>query len=179
MAEAKRKSIGKTLRFKIFERDSFCCQYCGRKPPETVLEIDHVIPVSKGGGNEDINLLTSCFDCNRGKRDGILNKSPLSHVEMVDKIKSANKQYKEIRKVIEEQKRIQESMIDRVGEVFTAYYPKWVFSERFKSSVKNFIKLLGEDEVVLSMETACIKMRRSEDSLQYFCGICWNKIKNK
>ena len=32
-------------------------------------EVDHIIPVSKGGDNDISNLITSCFDCNRGKRD--------------------------------------------------------------------------------------------------------------
>ena len=63
----KRKPIGKRTRFEIFERDKFTCQYCGRMPPEVMLEVDHIIPVSKHGTNDPENLRTSCFDCNRGK----------------------------------------------------------------------------------------------------------------
>jgi hypothetical protein len=65
----KRKSISKTLRFEVFKRDSFQCQYCGEKAPDVLLEIDHIDPVSKGGTNDFLNLITSCKDCNRGKRD--------------------------------------------------------------------------------------------------------------
>ena len=64
---AKRKPISKALRFEVFKRDRFTCQYCGRKAPEVVLEVDHLIPVAEGGENELLNLVTSCFDCNRGK----------------------------------------------------------------------------------------------------------------
>lgn len=60
------------LRFRILERDAFTCHYCGRKPPEVVLEVDHIVPTSKGGTNESSNLKTSCRECNIGKRDQIL-----------------------------------------------------------------------------------------------------------
>lgn len=56
-------------RFKVFKRDEFTCQYCGRKSPEVVLEADHIIPVAAGGCDDVVNLTTSCWDCNRGKSD--------------------------------------------------------------------------------------------------------------
>ena len=62
-----RKSLTKKLRFEIFKRDSFTCQYCGRSAPDVVLEVDHINPVKRGGKNDILNLITSCFDCNRGK----------------------------------------------------------------------------------------------------------------
>lgn len=67
-------AIGKTLRFEIFARDAFTCQYCGRRPPDVVLEVDHIHPQSKGGLDEPVNLITSCFDCNRGKRDRLVSE---------------------------------------------------------------------------------------------------------
>lgn len=69
-----RKSLSKTLRFEIFKRDGFTCQYCGRRPPEVLLEADHIEPVAAGGTNEAINLITSCADCNRGKSDRSLGQ---------------------------------------------------------------------------------------------------------
>ncbi len=66
--------IGKSLRFDIFARDSFTCQYCGKRPPDTVLEVDHIHPVSKGGSDEILNLITACYDCNRGKRAKIISE---------------------------------------------------------------------------------------------------------
>lgn len=62
-----RKAISKKLRFKILERDGFCCVYCGAKPPDCVLHVDHKIPVSKGGNNDESNLVAACSDCNSGK----------------------------------------------------------------------------------------------------------------
>lgn len=54
-------------RFKLFRRDGFWCQYCGRTAEQTELEINHIIPISKGGLDDFDNLITSCKDCNIGK----------------------------------------------------------------------------------------------------------------
>lgn len=67
-----REPIPPKLRYEILERDSHTCQYCGRKPPEVILEIDHIVPVSKGGVTEKFNLFTSCRDCNIGKSNKIM-----------------------------------------------------------------------------------------------------------
>lgn len=67
-----RKPIKQSKRFAVFSRDNYTCQYCGKKAPNVTLEIDHKIPVSKGGNNAIENLVTSCFDCNRGKGAKIL-----------------------------------------------------------------------------------------------------------
>ena len=57
-----RTSISKKLRFEIFKRDSFKCQYCGKESPNVILEIDHINPISNGGKNDILNLITCCFD---------------------------------------------------------------------------------------------------------------------
>lgn len=65
-----RKSINNSLRYDVMKRDSFKCQYCGKSPANDVgveLQIDHILPVSKGGTNEIENLKTICKDCNIGK----------------------------------------------------------------------------------------------------------------
>jgi hypothetical protein len=70
----KRPSISKKTRFEIFKRDNFTCQYCGSKPDETFLVIDHMTPVKLGGSNDLINLITSCEPCNQGKAARPLNE---------------------------------------------------------------------------------------------------------
>jgi hypothetical protein len=57
----------KKLRFEIFKRDSFVCQYCGSHPPKAILHVDHIVPVADGGENDEDNLTTSCAACNLGK----------------------------------------------------------------------------------------------------------------
>ena len=65
---AERKPLSKKLRFQILNRDNFTCQYCGRKAPDVILEVDHIVPVAKGGKTEVENLITACHDCNSGKK---------------------------------------------------------------------------------------------------------------
>lgn len=64
-----RKSVGKRVRFEVLKRDSFTCQYCGAKAPDVILEVDHIQPVSGGGTDDLLNLVTACKDCNSGKSD--------------------------------------------------------------------------------------------------------------
>lgn len=56
------------LRFQVFTRDKFRCIYCGGSSEQgNVLEIDHLIPRSKGGTDDLDNLVTACSTCNQGK----------------------------------------------------------------------------------------------------------------
>jgi hypothetical protein len=58
--------VGDSLRFQILKRDRVC-QLCGVGPKDEVLEVDHIIPRSKGGTNNPDNLQVLCTRCNRGK----------------------------------------------------------------------------------------------------------------
>lgn len=60
-------SVWRSIRERIFKRDGYSCQYCGATGAR--LECDHVVPVARGGGHGDENLVTACFECNRSKRD--------------------------------------------------------------------------------------------------------------
>jgi 5-methylcytosine-specific restriction endonuclease McrA len=71
-----KKSKKLSLRFQVLKRDNNTCQYCGAKSPDAVLEVDHKIPRSKGGPDDLSNLITSCFPCNRGKRDKLITDTP-------------------------------------------------------------------------------------------------------
>ena len=55
----------------LFARDGYSCQYCGRHRSELrgrqYLTRDHILPVSRGGGNSWDNVVTSCSPCNNRK----------------------------------------------------------------------------------------------------------------
>ena len=58
------------LRMHIKERDNFTCCQCGnsiKKEPNLLLEVDHIIPIVKGGLTKEDNLQTLCWKCNRSK----------------------------------------------------------------------------------------------------------------
>lgn len=69
-AHKTRRDINLRLRFKVLQRDNFACQACGASPakdPSVNLQVDHIIPWSKGGETELDNLQTLCSMCNMGK----------------------------------------------------------------------------------------------------------------
>mgnify|MGYP000851668381 CR=1 FL=1 len=60
---------------KLYERDNFTCLYCGEQVivyypnkntpmPNNIATLDHIIPKSKGGNNNEYNLATCCYRCN-------------------------------------------------------------------------------------------------------------------
>jgi len=59
---------------KVFIRDSYTCCYCGKKTKED-LTIDHIIPKSRGGKTDFLNVVTSCSKCNTKKGNKTLNES--------------------------------------------------------------------------------------------------------
>ncbi len=63
----KREPIGLSLRYKVLKRDGFKCVCCGKSASDVELEIDHKIPVARGGKTTYQNLQALCFECNRGK----------------------------------------------------------------------------------------------------------------
>jgi hypothetical protein len=70
-----RTLMTKTLREAIKARDNFTCQKCGISifdEPHLLLEIDHIIPISKGGITTYNNLQTLCWCCNRKKGSKLL-----------------------------------------------------------------------------------------------------------
>lgn len=62
----------KAIRDRVLERDNHQCKYCGARGGSVELEVDHVIPISKGGTHEFSNLVTACKDCNLSKHGKVL-----------------------------------------------------------------------------------------------------------
>lgn len=54
-------------RFEVLKRDWFRCMYCWKNGKDVTLEIDHILPKSKGWLDTLDNLTTSCRECNMGK----------------------------------------------------------------------------------------------------------------
>ncbi len=64
------------LRAFIKERDNYTCCQCGnstKTEPNLLLEVDHIVPISKGGLTKEDNLQTLCWKCNRSKGSRLLS----------------------------------------------------------------------------------------------------------
>lgn len=76
-AAGQRALMTAKFREHIKVRDSHTCQTCGisiQKEPHLLLEVDHIIPVSKGGLSVEENLQTLCWRCNRSKSNKIIEQ---------------------------------------------------------------------------------------------------------
>lgn len=62
ICRVERGKVTNRMRFFIYERDHYRCRICGRKTND--LEIDHIIPISRGGKSTVSNLQTLCHRCN-------------------------------------------------------------------------------------------------------------------
>lgn len=69
IARDKRQITGRDVK-RLFDRHRGCCAYCGKRPKH--LELDHVIPLSRGGRHAIGNLLPACRRCNRSKHSRLL-----------------------------------------------------------------------------------------------------------
>lgn len=161
---AKRKSISKKIRFEVFKRDKFTCQYCGAKSPDAVLNVDHIEPVAKGGTNELINLLTSCADCNSGKG-----------ARRLDSNAEVQKQRKEIEALARRREQIEmlkawrdEEIDNRVTELdFVAgeysHVVGYNLSDLGLDKLSNLVNRLGAKTVVSAIDEAFSKYGNIEE----------------
>ena len=62
ICRVERGKVTNKIRFAIYFRDGYRCKKCGRKTKD--LEIDHIIPIAKGGKTTYNNLQTLCHRCN-------------------------------------------------------------------------------------------------------------------
>lgn len=171
-----RLPISKKVRFEIFKRDGFTCQYCGAHPPDVILHVDHIKPVSRGGGNEPENLITACEACNLGKGATPLTAVPGSLDERTARIMEAEEQLAAYERVMaERRKRIEEDAWEVIDILFDR--PKDIPLHRLRS-VKSFVERIGLSETMEAAEIAASRrITRKDDRFRYFCGICWKKAR--
>jgi len=173
-------SISKKLRFGVFKRDGFQCAYCGKSPPEIILEVDHVEPKSKGGNDDINNLLTACFDCNRGKRNIPKDIIPNQLQGNVEILKEKELQLLEYKKLIKKQNDRKNKEFRQLNEVYNSYFQDYILSTEFRErTIKRFLDYLPISELIKSMHIACQKGYDLDRTIRYFCGICWNNIRNQ
>lgn len=182
-------TLGKKIRFEILKRDGHTCRYCGGKPPHVTLEVDHVIAKAQGGSDQPENLVTSCFDCNRGKGKNGLGASILVARDLKAERK-ARRVAKELQKLdAEKDAEIKAKCIDICRHLVWRLGAKrdgiqWENFKYFATNLeyKDFSEAADITEWKLNKLYDENKMTReglSDFVTSYFCGICHNKIKQK
>ena len=172
-----RRPISKRVRFDVFKRDGFVCQYCGAHPPAAVLHIDHIVAVANGGENDFDNLITACESCNLGKGARDLAVAPEALADKAARIAEAEEQLAGYVAVLEAKRERIEAEAWRVVKTLTR--KDSIQRDRFQS-IKMFVERLGVTEVVEAAEIALGARGVYSDTatFRYFCGVCWNKIRD-
>jgi hypothetical protein len=174
------RSISKKRRFELFKRDGFACQYCGAKPPGAILEIDHIVAVAEGGADDDSNLITSCFPCNRGKSARRLSDAPQALAERAREASERESQLAAYEAVLRVQReRLEADAEEAFSKVCDCFGAKGLPTRDF-TSIKNFVRLMGVDEVFDAIDISSLQgPPRYDRWFRYFCGVCWTKIRDR
>lgn len=171
-----RTALSKKVRFDVFKRDQFTCQYCGQHPPAVVLHCDHIHPVVEGGTNDIDNLVTSCIDCNLGKGARLLTSVPESLASKAADIKEREEQLAGYRQIMDDKAARLEDETWEVVEVLSPGAEK--YNRLNLISIKRFIERLGVHSVKDAAELAYLRFTYSDNRMfKYFCGICWGRIR--
>ena len=173
----KRKALSKKTRFDVFKRDEFRCQYCGTSPPSVILEIDHIKPVSKNGDNSEDNLITACFDCNRGKAANELSVVPDTLAKKMKMVEEKAEQMKAYERMLRSRKASVTRKINKIERIFKESFDDRQFTDSFKTSIRQFLEKLPAPVVEDAMEIASAKVGDPTGATKYFCGICWTRIR--
>lgn len=164
--ESKRKSISKKIRFEVFKRDKFTCQYCGKKAPDVILEVDHVKPKSKGGDDGILNFITSCYECNRGKRD-----IQLDDQNALQKQRKQMEEVQERREQIELMFKWQESLRNLDKDILTQVIgcienkiSTFSLNENGKRTIEKLINKFNLVDIFEAIELSAIKYLKYDTS---------------
>jgi len=176
----KRKVIPKKVRFEVFKRDSFTCQYCGRKAPNVLLVIDHIEPVSKGGTDDILNLISACKDCNAGK-----SARKLSDTSVLDKQRQQLEGLQERKEQIEMMFKWQEGLlklndqvINQLADYWSEQVPGYRLNENGLKGLKKLKRKFEIDEIMDAMKIAAEQYLDYEDGVptEDSVGQAWKKV---
>ncbi len=158
--------ISKKLRFEVFKRDKFQCQYCGRKAPDVVLEVDHITPVATGGDNNITNLITSCFDCNRGKKDTPLNinqtlEKQRLQMEILQEKREQLEMIFEWRKELNDLEEYQDSLFSQYIE---DKIKPFTMTDQFKHTILKTLSKYSYEDIITAIDLSAKKYLRYDDN---------------
>jgi hypothetical protein len=191
-------SVSVRTRFEVFKRDRFTCSYCGRTPPEVLLEADHIVPRAAGGSDDITNLTTACATCNSGKAARLLEEgtAPVVGKATVEQLAERLEQAKAYMEVLGGMSalidRQYNMVLDEWAKAFGATVEEradgayWVFADYGgyglfpnEHSVKRFLKHMSFEGVLDAISIAASRMdsRPSKGATLYFYGVCNRSIK--
>lgn len=188
---ADRKGLPKSIRFEVFKRDRFTCQYCGAKSPDVVLHVDHIEPVSKGGTDDLLNLLTSCSDCNLGKSD-----RRISDDSAIERKRQQLEILEDRREQIELMFQWNNELLEQEERTLAGLEEAWErrsrrgWTEQGRQKIRSLLSKYTVEEVLEAITIACDQYLRfytngdstqdsAEEAFGKIGGICFGKRREK
>lgn len=180
-----RKGIGKKLRFEVFKRDRFTCQYCGAAAPEAILHVDHISPVSKGGGNDILNLITSCASCNLGKSDRLLSDdSEIARQRaQLEELSARREQLEEMLRWREGLKSIDDDVYEAAADAWAEAVHGYTLNETGERSMRKLLRKFELSVILQAIDKVAGQYLRyteegpTQDSVEYafskLGGLCY------
>lgn len=179
--DKKRRGFSKKKRFEVFKRDGFQCQYCGASAPDVMLEIDHIKPVSKGGKNDIVNLITSCFDCNRGKGPRELSDNSVAK-KSIDEIRRQKEKLEQSKMIVawkEEELEVGRYQVSKIFEIIDSIADDFYVSENGEKIIRQCIRRFSFEEVYDAALIAADTYSDVHDAITKLGGICYNRRKRR
>lgn len=176
----KRKTISKKIRFEVFKRDKFTCQYCGKQAPDAILVIDHIHPVSKGGEDVMLNYTTSCDVCNSGKGARTLDDQSVVAKQRaeVSKLAERREQVEMMlewhRSLADQQEYELDALCTRLSELFIGFS----VNEIGRAEARKWLRKFSLSDLLSAMQIASEQYLRFEDgkATKDSVDIAWSKI---
>ena len=163
-------ALSKKTRFEVFKRDGFTCQYCGRTPPTVILEVDHIDPKANGGSDNTINLITSCFDCNRGKSDvklGDIHPRPDADIKYL----KAQQEIVEAKRYLETQNELDQLRIRMAARITRVWLDSVTeYSDLQKHHVYGWLNMYSPEEIEYAIRKAGFKYKSDHFGSQNHFG---------
>jgi hypothetical protein len=161
----KRKNLSKKIRFEVFKRDSFKCQYCGTAAPEVILHVDHIEPHSLNGSNDIMNLITACDKCNLGKSDRKLDDQSVvtKSKAQADQINERRIQLEMMMQWKQELHDIDGKELDLIGKHWESKVKSYSLTENGRSTLKKIIKKYGAEATLNAIDTASLQYLEYND----------------
>lgn len=150
---SKRKPLSKTVRFEVFKRDRFTCQYCGAKAPDAVLHADHIHPVAEGGTNDILNLVTACAACNGGKGARLLDDRSAVERQRAQ-LEELQERREQLEMMLEWRDQAEREKLDTVEEVSARVGDRGGFlpNENGRATIRRWLKTYNVAEVLAALD---------------------------
>lgn len=189
-------SLSVRTRFEVFKRDKFTCGYCGKHPPDVLLEVDHIVPRAAGGSDDMSNLVTACWECNSGKSDRLLEEgtAPTVARATVDSLRERLEQAAAYTELVGQQQALVEKQVQLIIDAWAkVFHAKVVESDKGsyyqlkareqwpdERSISTFVRRMPVSEILAAIDIAASRAGQSDDyACRIFYKTCWMRIKGE